>query len=187
MSRNKRNRSAGKIDRLPAAMKDSVDQMILTGNSYRAIVEYLMENGVTISQMSVCNYARKFLADMQMLKVAQENFRIMAQEIGKYPHLDTTEGIIRVMSNYLFSALTSAPSEAWEGMKLESIMKEANALVRAAAYKRRCDVANEDAMNAGLDQIKEMFFSSMSRDQPELYNRIVEFIRNFKENNAADT
>ena len=37
----RRNRSNGTIDKLQPELKDTVDQMLLSGQSYREIVEYL--------------------------------------------------------------------------------------------------------------------------------------------------
>ena len=45
MSGENRRRSIGKVDRLPPEPKDTVEQMLLTGSTYKEIVAYLKENG----------------------------------------------------------------------------------------------------------------------------------------------
>ena len=45
MSAEKRRRSTGKVDRLPPDLKDTVEQMLLTGCTYKEIVAFLKENG----------------------------------------------------------------------------------------------------------------------------------------------
>ena len=52
-----RRRRNGKIARLPVALRDSVDKMLLAGATYREIVQFLRENDVELSRQAVCNYA----------------------------------------------------------------------------------------------------------------------------------
>ena len=74
MSGENRRRSIGKVDRLPPELKDTVEQMLLTGSTYKEIVAYLKENGEEMSQMAICTYAKKYLATVEMINVAQNNF-----------------------------------------------------------------------------------------------------------------
>ena len=87
---NTTRRRTGKIDRLDRQTKDEVEQMLLSGVTYREIVEFLRAKGITLSRMAVCTYAKKFLATTQMLRIAQENFRMLTDELDKHPGLDTT-------------------------------------------------------------------------------------------------
>lgn len=82
---NTTSRRTGKIDRLDRQTKDEVEQMLLSGVTYREIVEFLRAKGITLSEMAVCTYAKKFLATTQMLRIAQENFRMLTDELDKHP------------------------------------------------------------------------------------------------------
>ena len=82
---NTTRRRTGKIDRLDRQTKDEVEQMLLSGVTYREIVEFLRAKGITLSEMAVCTYAKKFLATTQMLRIAQENFRMLTDELDKHP------------------------------------------------------------------------------------------------------
>ena len=55
MSKGKR-RIVGKIDKLAPALKDTVDQMLMSGESYREIVRYLAarRDGIAVMRLSVC-------------------------------------------------------------------------------------------------------------------------------------
>lgn len=61
MGRNNR-RACGKIDKLPPDLKDTVDQMLVSGQTYREIVSYLADNGEQLSQAAVSRYASRFRA-----------------------------------------------------------------------------------------------------------------------------
>lgn len=176
MGRKTGNRKHSKIDALDPALKDTVEQMLLTGSTYSEIVDFLAENGVGISQASVCRYAQGYLADVQMLTIAQENFRRMMDELDKYPDLDTTEAIIRLTSQNLLNALASASEEDWQGVSIDKMLREANALVRAAAYKKRVEIQNQDAAEAGLEAVKSLVFEAMAKERPDLYKQVNEFL-----------
>ncbi|MCB7236940.1 phage protein Gp27 family protein, partial [Enterocloster bolteae] len=106
MSGENRRRSIGKVDRLPPELKDTVEQMLLTGSTYKEIVAYLKENGEEMSQMAICTYAKKYLATVEMINVAQSNFSMLMDEMNRYPDLDTSEALIRLASHHVMNALT---------------------------------------------------------------------------------
>ena len=84
-----RRRRNGKIARLPVALRDSVDKMLLAGATYREIVQFLRENDVELSRQAVCNYARQFLCTTQQLRMAQENYKLLLDEMRRTPEMDT--------------------------------------------------------------------------------------------------
>lgn len=169
-------RRTGKIDRLPLQTKDEVEQMILSGVPYREIVDYLKDKGVELSRMAVCTYAKKFLATAQMVHIAQENFRMLTDELDRHPELDTTEGIIRLMSNSVLNTLASTAPEDWQKVGIDKLMHEANALVKVAAYKKRVEAQNQDVTEAGLDAVKALVFEAMSRKDPALFEQVRRFL-----------
>ena len=74
MGKKAGNRKHSKIDALDPALRETVEQMLLSGSTYSEIVDFLGENGVGISVASVCRYAKAYQAEVQMLNMAQENF-----------------------------------------------------------------------------------------------------------------
>lgn len=174
-------RKTGKVDRLPVCHKDTVEQMLLEGMTYREIVEYLRQQGHPMSQMAISTYAKKYLAEVRMLNIAQENFRMMMDEIDKYPNLDTTEGIIRVLSGYLFTAITSRSEKDWEDMELDQLVRQANALVRAASYKKRVDIKNQSDFDSGIEAARTLVFDALAKDRPDLFKEINQYLSEKKE------
>lgn len=175
MSR-KRNRKHSVIDSLPDNQKDIVEQMLLAGRTYSEVVEYLAEHEVQLSISSVCRYARNMAEDAERLRIAQENFRVLTEEMRRYPDLDTTEAIIRLASQSVFRALASTPEEQWETVKPGELLRQANGLIKAAAYKNRLDIQSKTDTEAAMDSIKTMVFEAMSRERPELYQDVKAFL-----------
>lgn len=173
---NNRKRSTGKVDRLKPDLKDTVEQMLLSGYTYREIVSFLKDNGEEMSQMAICTYARKYLATVEMVSIAQNNFSMLMEEINKYPDLDTGEAMIRLASHHVVNALTALSEEQLKDIPVDKLIKETNGLIRAASYKKHLDIQNQSSMDTGLDAVKALVFETMAKEQPELYKQVNEFL-----------
>lgn len=180
MGHKSKRRRNGIIDKLDIALRDNVDQMLLSGAPYREIVGYLAEEGVTLSRQAVCNYARKFLATTQMLRIAQDNFRILTEEINKNPELDTTEGIIRVMSNSLLNTLANTKPEEWSKVELDKLLRETNSLIRVTAHKRRVDNQNRNELEKALAENQYLLYDTLAKRYPDLYRQLGEVLDEIK-------
>ena len=176
MAAKRPNRKHSKIDGLPEDLRAAVEQMLLTGSTYADIVDFLAGQGIGISAASVCRYAKAYQANVEMLSIAQENFRRMSAEMEKYPDLDTTEAIIRLASQNMFNALAAAPEESWQSVKLDKLLKETNGLIRAAAYKKRIEIQNQDSLDNGLDAIRSLAFEAMAKEGPDLYRAVNDYL-----------
>ena len=172
----KRKRSVGKIDRLPLDLKETVEQMLLTGHTYKEIVNFLKDNGEELSQMAVCTYAKKYLATVEMVNIAQNNFSMLMDEMQKYPDLDTSEALIRLASHHVINALTSLSEDQLKEVPVDKLIRETNSLIRAASYKKRIEVQNQENFEAGLDAVKALVFEAMAKEKPELYKQVNEFL-----------
>ena len=168
----KERRRTGKIDKLPVALKDSVYNLLLAGAPYREIVQFLRENDVELSQQAVSNYARRFLATTQQLRMAHENYRFLSEEIERTPDMDTTEGIVRIVSNALLMQLANATPEDWDGLDMKTLLREATALVKVTAHKRRSDALNESDSEKAAKRVTVDLFHTISKSDPVLYERM---------------
>lgn len=176
MDTKERRRSIGKVDRLPPELKDTVEQMLLTGCTYKEIVAFLKENGEEMSQMAICTYAKKYLATVEMINVAQNNFSMLMEEMNRYPDLDTSEALIRLASHHVMNALTNVDEEQMKDIPLEKLIKETRGLVRAAAYKKRMDVQIHENYETGLEAVKSLVFEAMAKERPELYREVSTYL-----------
>lgn len=177
-------RRIGKVDKLPQHLKDDVEQMLLIGSTYKEIVEYLKEQGENMSQMAVCTYAKKYLATVEMLNVAQANFSSLMDEMNKYPDLDTSEALIRLSSHHILNALSSLSDEDLKHVPVDKLIRESNSLVRATAYQKRIKVQNQEEYDTALDAVKSLVFELMKKDKPELYKQVNEFLNDKKSEGA---
>lgn len=177
----KKNRKHSIIDGLPSDLKEAVDEMIKTNFTYHEIVEYIRKNGVEISISSVQRYASGLNATLESLRLAQENFRAVMEETEKYKNLDVTDGILRLLSNQVFQAINNLPEEQAQNVDFETLMKNAVALTRAVAYKKKIDIDSKDILENGADQFQSLIFEAMADEEPELYRRVKKFIKQKQE------
>lgn len=174
------NRKHSKIDLLDSKLKDTVEAMLLSGNTYKDVVEYLGEHEVSISTAAVCRHAQHLNASLKELNIAQENFRRMMDEMEKYPDLDTTEAILRLTSSNIFQRIASTNEDDWSRVKLDKVLKEATGLIRAAAYKKQIDIKNQDKMESAIEEVKGTLFEVMSKERPDLYMEVTRFLNDKK-------
>lgn len=175
------NRKHSKIDNLPDDLKGAVEQMLLSGSTYSEIVDFLKENEQSISVAAVCRYARAYNANVEQLRMTNENFKNIMRELNNYPDLDTTEAIIRIVSGNVFNRLANTEEEDWNEVKLDKLMKETNALIRATAYKKRIETQNQDIKDAAIEEMKTLLFETMAKESPDLYKNVVSYLNQKKE------
>lgn len=182
----KKNRKHSKIDSLPQDLRETVEYMLMTGATYADVVDYLSGHGVSLSVSSVCRYAQGYLAGLEQLKMARENLSRMMEEINKYPNLDTTKAIEHLASHNLLNTLSQMPEEKWQELDANEVVKQSTALIRAAAYKSRIDLQNKTDLDAAWDVVHDVIFDTLAKDEPELYERVMEYANQRKATAAEE-
>ena len=171
MSKGKR-RIVGKIDKLSPALKDTVDQMLMSGESYREIVQYLAKNEEIVSQSCVYRYARRFLASAEELRMVQENQRMIMTELDRYPNLDPMEAILRLSAQRIFDAVVGMKDEQWENVSADKLMAQVTGLARAIAYKKGVDVKTKSEAEIALEANQSLLYDVLKKENPKLYGEL---------------
>lgn len=164
------------IDKLPADIKETVDEMVRANFTYRDIVDYIRSTGNDISLASVGRYAANLNETVRSIRMAQENFRAIMEETERHPNLDATDGILCILSNQLLEAVNSLPDEQLQSADLNSLIKNSVALTKAVAYKKNIELKNKDILETGIEQVKSMIFEAMAEERPELYKEVMSFV-----------
>lgn len=174
----KKNRSRSKISRLPPEIRNAVDEMVKAASdfTYADIKEYLAGQGVDISISAIGAYAQNLSADLEAIRVAQENFKVLVREAEKVPELEYSEVINRVAAQRMLQAIVAKPQDEWDDVRLDKLLKEMNGMTRAVAYKQRIEVQNRSDTDAALAELKAEFFSALGAEHPELYRQLVQVL-----------
>lgn len=173
-----RRRKHSTIDMLDPAVKSTVDEMIMSAQfTYKDICEYISDTaGQSISQAAVCRYAKGLCEDVAAIHMAQENIKSIAAECAKYPDLDATEGIVKVMTSIMMSAIRELSPDDLQTADPIKLIKQASELVKAVSYKRNLDIKSKEISEAGFDAVKSKIFAAMAKDNPKLYAELTEYI-----------
>lgn len=175
------HRTHSKISRLEPAVRETVDEMIKTGAYYRDIADYIRSHGISISVAAVGKYAKNLMSTLDALRMTQENFRIIRDEMDRCPELDITDGILQLLSNQLLDAINKMPDEKLSELDFESVAKNAVALTRAAAYKKNIDIKNKEILENGADKFMAYIFEIMADEDPALYKKVKKFFKSKQE------
>ena len=171
------NRKHSKIDALPTDIKSAVEEMILGNYTYRDVCNFVRDTAnITISEAAVCRHAQGLNATVQDLRLASENMRTLTEEMAKYPQLDTTEGIARLVSHKVLTAVRELDDEALREVDPLKLIDRCTGLIRAVAYKNENDTKVKNLKNVAFESFKEEIFDAMAKEAPELYKQIVQFI-----------
>lgn len=179
----KRNRKHSKIDKLPADLREAVDMMLQGDFTYEDVANFIRDNaGITISTTSVWRYATGLNATVESLRIVEQNFRTLMDEMERYPNLDTTEAIARLLSHKVLTAIQNVDESMWSEIDPAELMKQSTNLMRAISYKNDMDVKVKNLKDVAYDSMKEEIYSAMAKENPELYRALVEYLNQQKEN-----
>lgn len=175
-------RKHSKIDSLPADIKEAVEQMIMGDYTYRDVCDFVRETAnVTLSEAAVCRYAQGLNASVQEIRLASENMRALTEEMQKFPQLDTTEGIARLVSHKVLQAVQQMDEIALKEADPLKLIEKATALIRAVSLKNSTDIRTANLKNVAFESFKEDIFDAMAKENPELYRSLVQFINSKQE------
>lgn len=102
--------------------------------------------------------------------------RTLTEEMAKYPQLDTTEGIARLISHKVLQAVRELNDEALKEADPLKLIDRCTGLIRAIAYKQENDMKVKNLKNVAFESFKEEIFDAMAKEAPELYHQLVKFI-----------
>ncbi len=175
-------RKHSKIDSLPSDIKEAVEQMIMGDYTYRDVCDFVRETAnVTLSEAAVCRYAQGLNASVQEIRLASENMRALTEEMQKFPQLDTTEGIARLVSHKVLQAVQQMDEIALKEADPLKLIEKATALIRAVSLKNSTDIRTANLKNVAFESFKEDIFDAMAKENPELYRSLVQFINSKQE------
>lgn len=171
----RKNRSRSKISQLPPEIRNTVDAMVQdpADFTYNDIREYLASLDIKISKSAIGTYARDLMASLEALAISQESIRAMMETAAKVPEVDAMEIINRIAGQKIVQAIINKPDEEWTDVALDKLLREANAMTKAVAYKQRIDVQNKEDVAAAADELKAEFFSALGAEHPDLYRQLV--------------
>ena len=69
-----------------------------------------------------------------------------------------------------------------QGIDFDTLMKNAVALTRAIAYKKKIDIDSKDVLENGAEQFQSMLYEVMADERPDLYREIKKYLKEKSQN-----
>lgn len=175
MSRgNGKNRSHGKIDRLPDELRKAVETKLLEGYTYGEISEYLKKMGQDVHLSSVARYGRPFLAKFESVRMAKEFAQCIAEDNPDRPTTELHEANNALISQIIMEALISDDVTPEEKTKMA---KSIATLQRAQVSTEKLKIDSRKAageVQQALKLLKEQVFTEIGQDHPDIANAILQ-------------
>lgn len=172
-SKNRKRRKYA-VEKLEPEIKEKVDEMIRNNSTYNDIVEYIKSTGNSVSKSAIQRYASSLIQTLQTLRIINENFRAITEETEIYNNIDFGEPLLRILSNQLLGNVGQLPES--QSMDINEITKNAVALTRAIAYKKKIDLQNKSTLENGLEQFESMIFEALKDEKPQLYRELKKYL-----------
>lgn len=162
------NRSHGKIDSLPPALRSEVENRLLNGDTYEEVSQYLAEQGQEVHLSSVGRYGKKFLKRFESVRVAKEFAKLLAEDNADRPSTELHEANNLLASQLIMEAMVNDDMAAEERAKIAS----------SIATLQRAQVSNEKlklqarkekgAVHVALELFKDKVYAEIGRNYPEI-------------------
>jgi len=168
-----KNRSHGKIDRLPAPLKKEVENRLLDGDTYENISAYLKEQGEDVHYSSVGRYGRGFLKKFESVRIAKEFAKLLAEDNIDRPATELHEANNLLASQIIMEAMVDDDMDA----------KERAQAAKSIASLQRAQVSNEKlkidarkeqgAVHTAFRLFTEKVYAEIGQKHPDVAEKLL--------------
>ena len=168
-----KNRSHGKIDRLPAPLKKEVENRLLEGDTYEDISAYLKEQGEDVHYSSVGRYGRGFLKKFESVRIAKEFAKLLAEDNIDRPATELHEANNLLASQIIMESMVDDDMDA----------KERAQAAKSIASLQRAQVSNEKlkisarkeqgAVHTAFKLFTEKVYSEIGEKYPDVAEKLL--------------
>ncbi|MCL2618165.1 MAG: DUF3486 family protein [Defluviitaleaceae bacterium] len=168
-----KNRSHGKIDKLPDTIKKAVENKLLEGYTYQQISDHLKELGHDVHYSSVHRYGKPFLKQFESVRMAKEFAQLLAEDNAERPTTELHEANNALISHLLMEMLVdeAKPAEA----KLKTYRAIAKLQTAQVQNERLKITSRKEAgtVRAAMNMLKERVFKEIQDNHPDVVELMV--------------
>lgn len=168
-----KNRSHGKIDKLPEEIRREVEQQLLNGHTYEEISKHLKNMGHDIHFSSVGRYGRGYLKKFESVRMAKDYAKLLAEDNIDRPTTELHEANNALISQIIMEALVD------EDMPPEEKIKAAKSVATLQSAQVRNEKLKIDArkaageVKAALALLKAKVYEQLGSEYPDIAGAIV--------------
>jgi len=169
----KKNRSHGKIDKLPTELRKAVENKLLEGFTYAEISEYLKKMGQDVHYSAVARYGKPYLQKFESVRMAKEYAKMLAEDNADRPTTELHEANNALVSQMIMEVLLNPDIE--DGEKLKAT-KSIATLQKAQVQNEKLKIESRKAageVKQAFKKFKEQVFSEVGVNHPEVAESII--------------
>ena len=169
-----KNRSHGKVDKLPEEIRKEVENRLLEGHTYKEIANYLKEMGHSISKTSIHRYGKPFLQKFESVRLAKEFAQLLAEDNIERPTTELHEANNLLASQIIMEAMVDDDMDA--KMRAEA--------ARSIATLQRAQVSNEKlkiqarreqgAVHIAMQLLQDKIFAELGEKYPDVAAKLMQ-------------
>ena len=160
-----KNRSHGKIDRLPAPLKREVEGRLLNGDTYESISGYLAEQGENVHASSVHRYGKGFLKKFESVRIAKEFAKLLAEDNVDRPATELHEANNLLASQIIMEAMVDDDMDA----------KTRAEAARSIATLQRAQARKEQgAVHIAMQLLQDKIFAELGEKYPDVASKLMQ-------------
>lgn len=169
----KKNRSHGKIDKLPDELRKAVENKLLEGYTYTEISQYLKKMGEDVHYSAVARYGKPFLQKFESVRLAKDYAKMLAEDNADRPTTELHEANNALVSQMIMEALINPDTSEEEKLKAA---KNIAVLQRAQVQNEKLKIDSRKAagdVRQAFKKFKEQVFAEVGANYPEVAETIL--------------
>ena len=170
---NNKNRSHGKINKLPEQLRKQVEAKLLEGFTYEQISDFLTTMGHSIHFSSVQRFGKPFLQKFEQVRMAKEYAQLLAEDNADRPSTELNEANNALASQLLMEMLVDANMPAEERVKT---IKSISLLQQAQVQNERLKIISRKeagAVRSAMNMFKKRVFDELQTNHPAIVELLI--------------
>ena len=176
-----KNRAHGKMDQLPAAVREEVEEKLLNGETYKEIAGGLQEGGYEVHESSVGRYGRRYLKRFESVRLAKQFAKLLAEDEVDRPPTELHEANNLLMSQILMETIMK---DELDGKTMAGAAKAIATLQNAQISNERLKItARKSAgeIHAAMNVLKEKIFKEIAASHPDVAEILIKLAEETEE------
>jgi len=168
-----KNRSHGKIDKLPGEIKKAVENKLLEGYTYQDISDHLKTLGHDIHASSVHRYGKPFLKQFESVRMAKEFAQLLSEDNAERPTTELHEANNAIISQLLMEMLVDENKPVEEKLNAYRAIAE---LQTAQVKNERLKITSRKeagTVKAAMNILKERVFKEIQDNHPDIVKAMI--------------
>lgn len=171
----KARRKHHKITQLPPEIMEEVNRLLVNGETYEGIAQWLRQKGHEVGKSSVGRYSKDFLSRLERLRVVRDQAKAIVEDDPDAPATQMAEAANNLAMQLVMEILMEADKGKLKEEKLSQVLKAAAQLQRSSVAIEKLKMEFNKGVSAAVARMKEELPKEI-KDNPDLKGQIESLI-----------